>query len=153
MAESTIVGRKSAAVRFPLDRSKLAELARAFHDDDSAWYDQDAASAAGFDGVPVPPTVGVLADHWRKDGALAFATIAGLNIERVLHGEVTWEYLRPLRMGDELTATSTISDLTTRDGKRGGAMTLATVETDFVNQRGELAMRRRDVMIERDSGT
>jgi hypothetical protein len=32
-------------------------------------------------------------------------------------------------------------------------MTLATVETDFVNQRGELAMRRRDVMIERDSGT
>lgn len=138
-------------MRFPLDRSKLAELARAFHDNDPTWYDPAAASAAGFEGVPVPPTVGVLADHWREDGALTFATIAGLDLERVLHGEVEVEYLRPLRMGDELTATSVVKDIARREGKRGGAMTLATVETDFVNQRGELAMRRRDVLIERDS--
>jgi hypothetical protein len=151
--QPTIVGRKSVPVRFPLDRSKLAELARAFHDDDSAWYEESGASAAGFDGVPTPPTVGVLADHWREGGALAFAMIAELDIERVLHGEVTFEYLRPLRMGDELIATSTVKDVATRDGKRGGTMTLVTVETDFVNQRGELAMRRRDVLIERSSQT
>ncbi|HEV7941600.1 MAG TPA: MaoC family dehydratase N-terminal domain-containing protein [Solirubrobacteraceae bacterium] len=69
MAEPTIAGRKSAAVRFSLDRSKLAELARAFHDDDSAWYGEATASAAGFDDVPVLPTVDVLVDHWRKNGA------------------------------------------------------------------------------------
>ena len=149
MTDTTIAGRQSAPVKFPLDRSKLAELARTFHDDDPAWYDEAAASAAGFDGVPAPPTVGVLADHWRQDGALAVATIAGFDIERVLHGEVAWEYLQPLRMGDELTATSTVKEITKREGKRGGTMTLATVETDFVNQRGELALRRRDVVVER----
>lgn len=152
MTEPTAQEPETAPVRFPLDRSKLAELARAFHDQDPAWYDEAAASAAGFHGVPAPPTVGVLADHWRKDGLLAFATIAGLDVERVLHGEVAWEYLRPLRMGDELTATSTVSDIAKREGRRGGTMTLVTVETDFVDQRGELALRRRDVLIEREAG-
>lgn len=99
-------GLRLAPVRFALDRSKLAELARAFHDEDPVWHDQDAARAAGFDGVPAPPTVGVLADHWREDGALAVATAVGLDLARVLHGEVEWEYLVPLRLGDELTTNT-----------------------------------------------
>lgn len=135
-------------VRVPLDRSKLAELARAFHDDDPAWYEEEAAAAAGFDGVPAPPTVGVLVDHWREHGALAAAVATGLDLERVLHGEVEWEYLGPVRLGDELTASMEVAGVATREGKRGGAMTVVTVATEFVNQRGETVMRRRDALIE-----
>jgi hypothetical protein len=149
LAKSTSHGQKSAPIRCPLDRSKLAELARAFHDDDPVWYEEAAAATAGFDGVPAPPTVGVLADHWREGGVHELIAIAGLDPERVLHGEISWEYMQPLRMGDELTATTALGEITTREGKRGGTMRLATVETDFVNQRGELALRRRDVLIEK----
>lgn len=141
-------GRKLDSVRFPLDRSKLAELARALHDDDPVWHDPPAAAAAGFDGVPALPTAAVLADHWRPDGALAHALAAGMDLPRVLHGEASWEYLAPVRLGDELTATTTVADVTTREGKRGGTMTFVTTETTFANQRGELALRQRYTLIE-----
>lgn len=78
MIDPGIKGKELSTVEFPLDRSKLAELARALHDDDPVWHDATAAAAAGFDGVPVPPTATVLADHWRPKGALEHAIEVGM---------------------------------------------------------------------------
>lgn len=148
MIDDSIVGREFGETRFPIDRSKLAELARAYHDDSPVWHDADAAAAAGFDSVPMPPTVTVLADHWREGGALGPALAIGADLERVLHGEASWEYLAPVRIGDELTARARVVDVTTRQGKRGGAMTLVTLETEFTNASGELVVRRSDTIVE-----
>jgi hypothetical protein len=137
MIDPQMAGRELGTVTFPVERSKLMELARAFHDDDPLWHDT------------APPTVTVLADHWREHGALSAAIALGADLERLLHGEAAWEYLVPVRPGDTLTATSRVGEITTREGKRGGAMTLVAIETDFVNQHGELAVRRRDTLIER----
>src|SRR5437870_10123721 len=87
MIDSTITGTDLDTVRFPIERSKLAELARAFHDEDPVWHDVEAATAAGFEAVPVPPTVTVLADHWRRGGALGPALALGADLRRLLHGE------------------------------------------------------------------
>ncbi|MDY6871674.1 MAG: MaoC family dehydratase, partial [Actinomycetota bacterium] len=38
--------------------------------------------------------------------------------------------------------------VTTREGKRGGTMTMVSIQTDFINQRGELVVRQTDVLIE-----
>ena len=54
----------------------------------------------------------------------------------------------PVRAGDQLTATTHITGSTTREGKRGGTMTLIMLETEFTNHCGELAIRRRDTLIE-----
>lgn len=142
-------GRELGTVRFPVDRSKAAELARALHDEDAAWHDAEEAQALGFAGVPTMPTVTVLADHWREGGALAFALQVGADLERLLHGEAEWELLLPVRVGDELTATARVADVTSREGRRGGAMTLVTIETEFTNQQDEVAVRRRDVLVEK----
>jgi len=136
------------SVRFPVERSKLMELARTFKDPDPLWHDPAAAAAAGFDSVPVPPTATVLADHWRERGATFHAEAAGLDLSRVLHGEVSWEFLRPIRLGDELTAVSTLAGDEARQGKRGGEMRLVTVETSYTDPAGELVARRRDTLIE-----
>jgi len=148
MIDPAIKGKVLGTVRFPLDRSKLGELARALHDDDPAWHDSEVAAAAGLDGVPAPPTTTVLADHWRKQGALEPAIEIGMDLPRVLHGEAAWEYLMPVRLGDELTAATIVTDVATRAGKRGGTMTFVTLETTFTNQRGELAVRQRNTLIE-----
>jgi acyl dehydratase len=141
-------GTDLGSIRFPLQRSKLIELAHSFKDRDPVWYDPEAAAAAGFAELPMLPTATVIADHWREAGAVFHAVGAGLDMTRVLHGEASWEYLRPLRVDDELTATSTLLGIERRKGKRGGEMRLARVETTFVNQRGELAVRRFDTLIE-----
>ena len=135
-------------MRFPVERSKVYELARALHDDDAVWHDPDAAAAAGFDGVPLPPTATVLADHWRPDGALAPALALGADLNRLLHGEASWEFLAPVPLGAELQATTRVVDVTVREGKRGGTMTLATIATDFATPDGEVAIRRTDTLVE-----
>jgi acyl dehydratase len=150
MVDPSIVGKEIGRISFPIERSKLAELSRVLGDDDPVWHDPQAARAAGFAGVPTPPTVTVLVDHWRDGGVAALVDAVGLDLGRVLHGEAAWEYLAPVRAGDELTARQVVSDVTTRAGKRGGAMTLVKVDTEFTNQRGELAVRRTDTLIERD---
>lgn len=149
MIDTNDDGKRLGTVRFPIDRSKLMELARALGDEDPVWHDPEAARAAGFDGVPVPPTVTVLADHWRPGGALAMVEALDLDLARVLHGEAEWELLRPLRAGDELTADQRLERVTTREGKRGGTMRLLAVLTEFSDAGGEVVVRRRDTIIER----
>lgn len=149
MIDPAIAGADIGTVRFPVDRSKLAELARAFGDDDPVWYDAAAATAAGFDGIPVLPTTTVIADHWRPGGATAMIDAIGADLPRVLHGEASWEYLAPLRAGAELTATQRVDSVTTKEGRRGGSMTLVQLVTDFADEQGTLVVRRRDTLIEK----
>ena len=150
MIDPSIVGKEIGCISFPVERSKLAELAKALGDSDPVWHDADAAAAAGFEGIPTPPTVTVLQDHWRDGGVAALVDAIGLDLGRVLHGEAEWEYVTPVRGGDELCARQVVADVSTREGKRGGSMTLVKIETEFTNQRGELAVRRTDTLIERE---
>jgi acyl dehydratase len=148
--DASIIGQEIAEVTFPVDRSKLAELARAYGETDPVWHDPQAAQTAGFDAVPTPPTVTVLADHWRSGGVAGLVEAIGADLSRILHGSAEWEYLAPVRLGDTLTSRQTVADVTQRQGKRGGTMTLVKIDTEFTNQRGELAVRRTDTLIERE---
>jgi acyl dehydratase len=150
VVDSSIVGKELGEITFPVDRSKLAELGRAFGDPDPVWHDPEAAQAAGFDGVPTFPTVTVLADHWRPGGVGGLVDAVGADLSRVLHGEAEWSYFVPVRMGDTLTLRASVADVTKREGKRGGVMTMIKIDSDFTNQRGELAVRRTDTLIERE---
>jgi acyl dehydratase len=87
-----------------------------------------------------------------KDGALSHAKRVGLGLERVVHGEVAWEYLAPIRLNDELTTSTRIADRTTREDRRGETMTLVTLETTFTNQHQDLVAIRRDTLIELGAG-
>ncbi len=153
MIDQEIVGKQLGEVTFPIERGKLAELARSFQETDAAWWDAEAARQAGFDGIPMPPTITTLVDHWRAGGAIAAAAAIGADLARVLHGEAAWEYFEPIACGDELTASAKVASISQREGKRGGTMTLVEIETDYTNAGGALVARRRDTLIERGAGT
>lgn len=143
------VGRRLGQVTFPIERGKLREFARALHDDDPVWHDPGAAGELGFDGVPTPPTITVLAAHWFPGGLIGPPLQLGMDVDRLLHGESAWTFAAPVRLGDELTATMTVADVTQREGRRGGVMTLLVIETAFVNQRGEAVATLRDTWVEK----
>lgn len=146
MADASHIGLELDELSFPVDRSKVRELALAAGDDDPVYVDEDTARDAGFPAIPAPLNVAVLAMHWR-DGDDMLDRL-DLDLRRVLHGEVSWEYLAPVHVGDELTARRRVSDVTTREGKRGGTMTLVTIETEFRNQHGEAVLRQTDTLVE-----
>src|SRR4051812_27603293 len=131
MATTDDIGRDMGEAHFLVERSKSMELAKALFDDDPVYRDPEAARAAGFDAIPAPLTASTLTNHWATAGAQGAASALGIDIARLLHGETAWEYVRPLYVGDELKGRTKVADVTTREGKRGGTMTLVTLETEF----------------------
>ena len=116
---------------FAVEAGKVREFARAIMD----------PSPGG-----VPLTFSVVAGHHRD--APAAVSKLGLDIRRVVVGEVEWLYERPLVVGDELSARRVVADVKTREGSRGGTMTLVTLETEFRDAAGQVAVRQREVLIE-----
>jgi len=107
---------------------------------------REFARAIGADGDGVPLTFSVVAGHYRV--AQAAVDKLGLDIRRVVVGEVEWEYTRALVVGDQLSARRVVADVKTREGSRGGTMTLVTLETEFRDADGAVALRQREVLIE-----
>lgn len=145
-ARHPLVGLQLAGATLFVERGKVRELALALGEDDPVFRDEAAARAAGFERIPAPPTFTTTIAHWL--GADMGIGELGLDLRRLLHGEASWEYLAPVYVGDELRAERCVTDVTTRDGKRGGTMTLVTVTTDFINQDGTTVIRHRDLLIE-----
>jgi hypothetical protein len=116
---------------FAVEAGKVREFARAILD-------------PAADGVPL--TFSVVAGHHRD--ARAAVVKLGLDIKKVVVGEVEWAYERPLVVGDQLSGRRVVADVKTREGSRGGTMTLVTLETEFRDAAGGVALRQREVLIE-----
>lgn len=149
MIDPNVIGNVLDEVRIPVERGKVLELARALHDDNPIYRDASAARAAGFDGVPAPLTYSVVAMHWRERDDDRMVEELGLEVARVLHGEVRWTYLAPIQVGDELHGVRRVSDVATKQGSRGGTMTIVSLETEYTNQDGAVVLRQHDKLIER----
>jgi acyl dehydratase len=98
------------------------------------------------DGVLELRTSTLVPGHHR-DAAAAVRRL-GLDIARVVVGEVEWRYERPVLAGERLDGRRVVADVRRREGGRGGAMTLVTLETEFRDATGEVAVRQREVLIE-----
>lgn len=146
MAEPDIVGVCIDTVEFPVEEGKIREFAMAIGDPNPAYLSDAEARAAGHPAVPAPPTFAIVAAHWRDQAAMVARL--GLDLRRVVVGEVRWEYFTPVHAGDRLSGSRVVREVSERQGSRGGMMTLITIETELRNQHGELAVRQRDLVIE-----
>ena len=83
----------------------------------SGPYAVDAALIAAFaaavghpgpDGGAVPPTFPIVLAF---DAMQAFLDAEAIDLHRIVHGEQRFAYVRPLAVGDELSATLTVTGL------------------------------------------
>lgn len=137
MADKSIIGTEVGTTSFPVERGKIREFAKAVLDDDPAYEDERP---------PAPPTFSMTVAFWPRAGGTT--PDLGLDLGRVLHGEQQFEYLGEVRAGDTLTGRSRISDVYTKEGRRGGTMTFVVFETTFANQRSEDVIVSRNVIVE-----
>jgi acyl dehydratase len=134
-------------VQIDIERGKIREFARATHAVDPVHTDPVLARAAGHRDVLATATHVVVTGHQRDQAA--FVAALGLDIARIVVGSVSWEYLRPLLAGDLLTATRTVVADESKPGRTGGTNRLVTLETAYVDAAGQIAVRQREVLIER----
>ena len=102
--DSSLVGREFPA---PAPLTVTAERVSAF------------AAAVGHPGEDVPPTFPIVLAF---DAMQAFLDAEQIDLHRIVHGEQRFAYARPLAVGDELSATLTVTGLR----QIGGADIIAT---------------------------
>lgn len=143
------VGESAVVIKdFRIEAGKVEEFARAVKDDNPAFRDEDAAAEQGFDSIPAPLTFTRVSTFPRYRTVEGRGIDIGFQREYAIHGEQSYQYERPLEVGDVLTGTMTLTDVYERDGGRGGTMTFAELETEYRDQDGELVLTERSTAIE-----
>jgi acyl dehydratase len=131
-------------------------FAHAVGDHNPIYFDEEAARAAGYEGLVCPPTylgyatVGseplsqLRADGLWKGGRQAIP----LKVKRTMFGGEEWDFLLPVLVGDIVFAVSRVKSLEEKSGS-SGRFVLITRETTYTNQRGETVARARQLGIAR----
>lgn len=116
------IGRAYPGARvYEVGREKIREFAEAIGDTNPAYTDPDAARALGHPDVVAPPTFATVVTL-QAGGQAVFDPGLGLDYSLVVHGEQTYVHHRPIRPGDQLSTSVTITDI--RDAGRNEIMVL-----------------------------
>lgn len=124
--------------------------AQAVDDLDPVYFDEEAARTAGYRTIVCPPTFldhvvvqGRPVSQLREDGLFAGdGSGAGLGLKRVMFGGQEWDWLAPVHVGDEITATQRLASIEEKQGGKG-PFVLVTWETTYTDQTGEVVARAR----------
>jgi hypothetical protein len=135
----------------------IGRYARAIGETDAVYFDDEAARAAGYDGVIAPPFFPyvirmhaanlVAREDLAPDGS-ATADVPPLPTTRAMAGEVGIELGATITAGDVITVEKRIVDMYEKQG-RSGDLVFVVQEFTFTNQRDELVARERFTRIYR----
>ena len=133
------------AVTAVVTRREAQRYARAVGDLAPIYFDEDAARAAGYDGLVAPPTFvghvvveGATLEDLRVDGLwIDRGRKVRLGVSRTMFGGEEWEFHHPVLVGDTITAQRRLGAIEEKTG-RSGPFVLLRYETTFTNQRDEV---------------
>jgi acyl dehydratase len=109
-------------------REKIREFAEALGDDNPLYRDPEAARSLGYPDVIAPPTFPIVMTL-RAGEAVVTDPDLGLDYSRVVHGEQSFAYSRPIQAGDLLQVSVSIDSVRSVGGNdlvvtRGDVTTL-----------------------------
>ena len=145
MIDKKFIGYQLKPSELMVDRTRLKFFAKAIGENDPVYSDLATAQAAGYADLPAPPTLLFAAelDSGANDQLLADL---GIPLSKLLHGEQSFRYLKPVCAGDTVTVQSTITDIY---DKKGGQLEFVVKDSTVVNQRAERVAELRTVLVVR----
>jgi acyl dehydratase len=111
---------------------KIREFAQAIGDPNPVYRDAEAARAAGYPAVIAPPTFAIIVINMHAIFTILADPTLGLDWDKVVHGDQSFAYHRPIMAGDSLVLTATIENIMSRAGND-----FITVRTDLDTAGGE----------------
>ena len=154
MADKSKLGLEFPAYTFTVEKEKIVEFAVAVSLKENKeqinpiYYDEEAAKKAGYQGIPIPPTFPTNTFFWTGGGLMATIKTLGIDLSKLLHREEEYEYLGSIYAGDVITRKMKVIDMFEK-GKRDRRMEVTVLETELINQRGELVLKSRTRLMER----
>ena len=154
MADRSKLGMEFPAYTFIIEKDKIIEFAIAVSQKDSKeqinpiYCDEEAAKKAGYRGIPIPPTFPICSFFWTGGGLMGTAKILGIDLSRLLHREEEYEYFGIIYAGDVITRKMKVIDMF-KKRSRNMIVEATVLETEFINQQGELVIKSRSRLMER----
>jgi hypothetical protein len=143
------IGLRFGPYTFRVEREQIRALAAVLGLTDRRYYDPGSAQALGLPDLPAPPTLATCFGLWGNPALKAELFALGADLPRLLHGEQSYTYHVPIYAGDVLHGSPIIAAVEPREG-RSGHFALVTLNTRLYNQRGELTICDRLVVVVRD---
>jgi acyl dehydratase len=142
-----LIGVTLDTIVFKVEEGAIQRYAQAIGDPNPLYNDADFASKTKYGRLLAPPGF----TGWPvKAGRLSERLIGSLSKagapSRLLDGGIEFEFIEPIGAGDVLTATTRIASITERETRLGKTM-FTTLETTFVNKKGDLALKSRSTFI------
>ena len=148
-------------VTFPVEATHIMMFARSIGDTNPVYHDAEEAMKTGAGGIVAPPTFAQAVaqfdpDHatrpkWGEKWFGSGATPSGIDGDPPsmggLHAEQHFEFRRPLRPGDVLTATYRVGESWEKQSRRAGKLSFSERLIDYHDQDGELVCRARGVVV------
>jgi len=126
-----------------VSREKIAEFAAAVGDANPAYTSVEAARELGHPDVVAPPTFAVLVSG-RAQAQVMFDPALGLDYSKVVHGEQSFAYQRPVVAGDRLVAVVSVEKIRSAAGND-----LLTLRSEVTTAQGEPVCTVRSVVVAR----
>jgi acyl dehydratase len=153
-----------AIERFPVEASHVMMFARSIGDPNPVYYDADYAAGTEVGAIAAPPTFVQASAQFDPDyflrpkigepwfgsgkeptGIKRQSSGGGGGGGGGLHAEQHYEYHRPLKVGDVLSATVREGKTWEKQGRRAGKLVFTETITDYRDQNGELVVTARGV--------
>lgn len=149
MIDKAHIGKIYGCVTTEVEKGRLRFFAKAIGEIDPVYTDETAAREAGYRSLPVPPTYFFCLQMIDLQDPTAWVAEIGVNLQHILHGEQSFEYLAMAFAGDSLTFESVITDIY---DKKNGALEFVVSQTTVVNQFGTLVSRLTQSVVVRNPG-
>jgi acyl dehydratase len=146
--DSAFVGTQLPATTLTVDAGRLRFFAKAIGETNPLYTDVEAAKAAGYADLPVPPTF-LFSIELENPDQFRWVVDQGIDPRFVLHGEQSFTYHSIAHAGDTLTATPRIVDVYS---KKGGALEFIVKSTAVTRADGFAVADLETVIVVRNPG-
>ncbi|HEV3227667.1 MAG TPA: MaoC family dehydratase N-terminal domain-containing protein [Acidimicrobiales bacterium] len=157
-----VVGMPTGKATIAIERGPVTQFAASVTDTNPIYRNRDAATGAGFENIPVPPTYffsaatmwGAFPEAQPSDampGRNPTMEVIGKLMAKggiVLHGEQEFTYHQPVVVGDTIQSEGKVVDLYEKPAG-DKTMTFLVTENEYRNQDGELVLTARMNLIHR----
>jgi acyl dehydratase len=153
VADKSKIGMEFPVYTFTIEKDKIIEFAIAVSQKESKeqinpiYYDEEAAKKSGYQGIPTPPTFPTCSFFWTGGGLMGTVEALGIDLGRLLHREEEYEYFGSIYAGDVITRKMRVIDMFTK-GKGKRTIDVTILESELINQRGELVLKYLTTLME-----
>ena len=149
---SNLIGKASEPAIMDVEKGAIKRFADAVGDYNPLYWDEDYARNSRYGGIIAPPGFFGWPSRWEvmpiltELGAELRQAMTKGGYSRLLDGGIEYDFFLPVRAGDVLVATPTITAIREREGK-GGNLIFCATEIVYMNQNGNVVAKARSTVV------